>query len=113
MAIEVRVFKEIRQYKEKLFFGLNARQLLFGGIAGGIAVGIGVVNYFFLKVSIDAISWVILLLTIPFLALGWVERMGLPFERWIFLLIEYHFKVQQRPFLTELIKGEKQDAKAK
>lgn len=38
--MEVRINKEIRDYTEAVFFGLNIRQLIFSGLACGVAVGI-------------------------------------------------------------------------
>lgn len=43
--MEVKVNREIREYYESVFFGLNLRQLIFSLLAIGAAVGL----YFFCR----------------------------------------------------------------
>ena len=38
--MEVKINREIRDYQESIFFGLNLRQLIFSIFAVGVAVGI-------------------------------------------------------------------------
>ena len=38
--LEVKINREIRDYQESIFFGLNLRQLVFSVLAIGVAVGI-------------------------------------------------------------------------
>ncbi len=38
--MEVKINREIRDYQESIFFGLNLRQLIFSILAIGVAVGI-------------------------------------------------------------------------
>lgn len=38
--MEVKINREIRDYQESIFFGLNLRQLVFSVLAIGVAVGI-------------------------------------------------------------------------
>ncbi len=38
--MEVKINREIRDYQENIFFGLNLRQLVFSIFAIGVAVGI-------------------------------------------------------------------------
>lgn len=38
--MEVKINREIRDYQESIFFGLNLRQLVFSILAIGVAVGI-------------------------------------------------------------------------
>ena len=40
MAMEIKINREIREYKENMFFGLSLRQLVFSVLACGVAVGI-------------------------------------------------------------------------
>ncbi|MFQ9917649.1 MAG: PrgI family protein [Flavonifractor plautii] len=39
-SLEVRINKEVRDYQEKLFFGLTLRQFLFALLAVAVAVGV-------------------------------------------------------------------------
>lgn len=38
--MEVKINREIREYQESIFFGLNLRQLVFSILAMGVAVAI-------------------------------------------------------------------------
>ena len=38
--MEIKINREIREYKENMFFGLSLRQLVFSLLACGVAVGI-------------------------------------------------------------------------
>lgn len=38
--MEIKINREIRDYKENIFFGLSLRQLIFSLLACGVAVGI-------------------------------------------------------------------------
>ena len=38
--MEIKINREIREYKENMFFGLSLRQLVFSVLACGVAVGI-------------------------------------------------------------------------
>ena len=61
MILEIKINREIRQYSEKMFFGLSLRQFVFSMLAVGVAVGI----YFGLKpiVGMETVTWILLLLT--------------------------------------------------
>jgi len=39
-AMEIKINREIRDYKENIFFGLSLRQLIFSLLACGVAAGI-------------------------------------------------------------------------
>ena len=53
--MEVKINREIRDYQENIFFGLNLRQLIFSVLAIAVAVGI----YFGLRdlLSSETVSW--------------------------------------------------------
>ena len=53
--MEIKINKEIRNYTESMFFGLNARQCIFSLLAIGIAVAI----YFGLRgyLGTETVSW--------------------------------------------------------
>ena len=73
--MEVKINREIRDYKENIFFGLNLRQLIFSVLAMGAAVGI----YFGCKnaVGTEVVSWLCILGAAPFAALGFIQYNGM------------------------------------
>ena len=48
--MEIKINREIREYKENMFFGLSLRQLLFSILAAGMAV--------LLFISVCGMCWV-------------------------------------------------------
>lgn len=77
--MEVKINREIRDYQEAIFFGLNLRQLIFSILAIGVAVGI----YFGLKdvLGTETVSWLCVLGAIPFGAMGFVRYHGMNAEQ--------------------------------
>ena len=74
--MEIKINKEIRDYTESMFFGLNARQCIFSLLAVGIAVAI----YFGLRgyLGTETVSWLCILGAAPFAALGFLRYNGMP-----------------------------------
>ncbi len=77
--ISVRIPKDIRDYKEKLFFGLTARQLLSCIIAAAVCIPLYIFGQEFIPE--DLLSWVVILLAIPCGAFGFVKIHNMPFEK--------------------------------
>ncbi|EOT28152.1 hypothetical protein OMS_02746 [Enterococcus durans ATCC 6056] len=50
MAIEVKVPKDIKEYKEKIIAGMNLKQLLCLTIAGGVNILISLIFVVWLKI---------------------------------------------------------------
>ena len=69
--VEVKINKEIRDYTEKVYFGLSLRQFIFSLLACVVAV----VVYFLLKpyFGIETLSWICILCAFPFAALGFIK----------------------------------------
>jgi len=85
--IAVRIPEEIKKYKEKIMFGLNARQL----IATLLALFICVPLYFFGRnyLSDDILSWIIILIAVPLVAIGFFRFNGMPMEKFAVALVKY------------------------
>lgn len=85
--IAVRIPEEIRKYKEKIMFGLNARQL----IATLLALFICVPLYFFGRnyLSDDILSWIIILIAVPLLAIGFFRFNGMPMEKFVLAFVKF------------------------
>lgn len=77
--MEVKINREIRDYSEDVYFGLNLRQFVFSVIACGVAVGL----YFLLKpfFGIETLSWVCILGAAPFAAIGFFKYHGMTAEK--------------------------------
>ena len=77
--MEVKINREIRQYTESVFFGLDLRQLLFS-VAAIVSAAAA---WFFLKGKIgkETASWASILSAVPFAALGFVNYNGMNAEQ--------------------------------
>ena len=81
--------KEIRDYQEAMFFGLNFRQCAFSVLAIIVAVGI----YFGTrKIAIDEIrGWLCMLGAAPFAACGFFQYHGMTAEQFLWAFIKSEF----------------------
>lgn len=87
--MEVKINREIRDYSEAVYFGLNLRQFIFSILACGVAVGL----FFLLKpfFGIETLSWLCILAAAPFAALGFFKYHGMTAERALFAYIKSEF----------------------
>lgn len=92
--MRIKINKEIREYTEAIFFGLNMRQLIFSALACGTAVGL----YFALKpyVNLETLSWACILGSTPFAALGFIKYNGMPAEKIIWVWIKSEILTPKR-----------------
>lgn len=97
--IAVRIPTEIRKYKEKIMFGLNARQL----ISTLIALFVCVPLYFFGRNYIpdDILAWIIIIIAIPLVAIGFFRFNGMPMERFIVAIAKYFLFPSKRLYTIE------------
>lgn len=79
--MEVKINREIRNYTESMFFGLSMRQFVFSVLAILVAVGL----YFLLKphFGTETVSWMCILGTAPFAALGFITYHGMTAEQFL------------------------------
>ena len=84
--MEIKINKEIREYKESIFFGLSMRQFIFSLLACGVAV----LLYFLLRnyMGLETLSWVCILGAVPFAVLGFVKYNGMTAEKFIIAFIK-------------------------
>ena len=84
--MEVKINKEIREYKEQVFFGLSLRQFIFSVCACAVAVLI----YFLLKpvLGTEIVSWLCVLGAAPFAALGFVQYNDMTAEKLVWAWIK-------------------------
>jgi hypothetical protein len=78
-TIEIKINKEIRNFKESIFFGLSLRQFVCAVLAVGASVGL----YFLLGnlLGSSEVGWICVVGAAPFALLGFFKFQGLPLER--------------------------------
>ena len=76
--MEVKINKEIRNYTENIYFGLNLRQFIFSLLG----VIVGTLLFFLLKnkINTEILSWICILCVVPFGLLGFVKYNGMYME---------------------------------
>lgn len=101
MSIEVRVPKEITEYKEKIIFGLSIRQL----ICFIIALLVGISTYFIANkyLGSDIASTIVMVEVMPIFAIGFIKKNGFTFEKYIALMIRHKLGVNKRGYKTNLL----------
>ena len=84
--IEIKIPKEIREYQESIFFGLNTRQFVCSLLALGVAVGL----YFLLRdtAGAEVAGWACMLGAAPFAACGFVRYHGMTSEQLLWVIIK-------------------------
>ena len=87
--MEIKVNKEIKNYKESIFFGLSFRQFLCSALALGAAVGV----YFGLRNILDkeTVSWLCIVCAAPIAVTGFFQYNGLNFEKFVWAVIKSEF----------------------
>lgn len=92
--MEIKINREIREYKENMFFGLSLRQLVFSVLACGVAVGI----YFGLRnvLGTETVSWLCILGAAPFAAMGFVKYHGMTAEKFVIAWVRSEFLIPRR-----------------
>lgn len=95
MLMEVKINKEIRQYSEKIFFGLSLRQFICSALACIVAVGI----YFIFKPILNntgTVSWLCMAGAVPFALIGFVRYNGMTAEQFVMAWIKSEILTPKR-----------------
>ncbi len=92
--IEIKIPKEIRDYKEVIFAGLNLRQI----ISLSIAFAINVPLYIFTKPYIgdEISSWLVMITGVPVFLVGFIKFDGMPFEKYFLIMLRFKFLVPRK-----------------
>ena len=100
MPLEVKVPKEITDYREKIMFGLSVRQLICVIIASVLCI----VTYFTIKPFIgnDLAGYFVLGEAMPIMGVGFLRINGFTFEKYIMIILKHEFSRQIRVYKTEL-----------
>ncbi len=113
--MEVKINKEIRDYTERVYFGLSLRQFIFSILACAMAVVLSFVfrPYF----GIETLSWLCILGAAPFAAIGFIKYNGMNAEEFLLAYIRSEFLTPKElvfnptNYYYELLKGRIGDEK--
>lgn len=94
--IEKKIPAEVRAYKSKLVAGLSVRQVISLGVAILIGVPLGVFGRKF--ISTDILMWIIIIISAPILAWGFITFLDMPFEEYMKWFLRFTFLPQKRVY---------------
>ena len=100
MAIEVKIPKEITEYKEKIIFGLSLRQLVCVFIGGIVCIGTYVIIKPFL--GADLASDIIIIEAIPIFMFGFIKVRSFNFETYARIFIKHQLGKNKRTYENRL-----------
>ncbi len=98
--IEIKIPKEITDYKEKFLFGLTVRQLVSAVVALAVCVPLFIFGKDYL--GEDLVGWIIILVAIPVFAFGFFRYDGMPFEKFLALIYRQKWVEPQKRKYEEL-----------
>lgn len=95
----VSVPKDMSKIKTKVAFNLTARQLVCFGIAGGL----GLPTYFFVKPTLgtQVASLLMMAIMLPCFLLAMYEKNGQPLEKLLLHIYHVRFRPRKRPYRTD------------
>lgn len=99
--IEIRIPKEIKNYREKLFFGLTLRQCICAGAALVICVPLYIFGNRFLPQ--EMISWLVVLIAAPLMLAGFFRYNDMNFEQFALEFLAHYMYPQKRIYSYEPI----------
>ena len=99
--IEIRIPKEIKNYREKLFFGLTLRQCICAGAALLICVPLYIFGNRFLPQ--EAVSWAVVIIAAPLMMAGFFRYNDMNFEQFAVEFLTQQFQPQKRIYAYEPI----------
>ena len=99
--IEIRIPKEIKTYREKLFFGMTLRQCICTAIALLICVPLYIFGNRFLPQ--EAVSWAVMVIAVPIMLTGFFRYNDMSFEQFAGEMFRFNFSVQKRIYEYEPI----------
>lgn len=92
--LEIKLPQEIKEYKEKLIFGLSVRQIISIGVDLGICIPMVLIGKKF--ISADTLAWVVIIVSLPVLACGFWKVKDMNFEEYAKHFINHNFLPQKR-----------------
>ena len=97
--IEIRIPKEIKNYREKLCFGLTLRQCICAGVALLICVPLYIFGRNFIPQEL--VSWLVILIAAPLMLAGFFKYNDMFFEQFAVEFFYFYFFPQKRVYSYE------------
>lgn len=98
IIIQVKISKDIQQYKSKIFWGFSPRQVI--SIVIAIVIGL-LINFGGKFLPQDLRGFLTMAISVPFLLVGWIKVQGLPFEKYAAIFFRNNFVNRKRVFMNE------------
>ena len=95
--ITIKMSKDIKKQKSKMFWGLTGRQMIFTVLAIFIAIIVNCV----LDLNEEVKAVLVISTSIPFLLCGWININGLTFEKFAVIWLRNNFTNKERVFINE------------
>lgn len=102
MSLETRIPKEICDYREKIVFGLSARQLASLGAAVAVVGLTALVLYYLLGIDLKVVEYVLITEAMPIIAVGFIRYKGLSFEDYARVRLNHRFGAKRLLNKTDL-----------
>lgn len=99
--IEIRIPKEIKNYREKFFFGLTVRQCICAAAALLLCVPLYIFGGKFLPREV--ISWLVLIIAAPLMLVGFFRYNDMTFEKFAVEWLYFQHYPQKRVYSYEPI----------
>ena len=92
--MEIKINREVRNYKESIFFGMSLRQFICVVLSCGLAVLV----YFSFRnrLGLEVTSWLCIISSLPFILIGFVKYNGMNFEDAVVAFIHSKFLVPSK-----------------
>ena len=104
--LEVKIPKEITEYREKIAFGLSVRQIVCISLAVTVSIGAYYFMTSLLEISGDIASYVVMFIAVPIMGAGFIRKNGLTFERYVALYFRHMFGNKKRAYKSSPIGDE-------
>lgn len=102
MSLETRIPKEIHDYREKIVFGLSARQLAALGAAAAVVLATGLPLYYLAGIDLKILEYILILEAMPIIAVGFIRHKGLPFEKYARIYLNHRFGEKRLIYKTDV-----------
>ncbi len=92
--MEIKINREVRNYKESIFFGMSLRQFICVVLSCGLAVLV----YFSFRnrLGLEITSWLCIISSLPFILIGFVKYNGMNFEDVVVAFIHSKFLIPNK-----------------
>ena len=101
MSLQVKVRKDIFRQEERFYLGLTLRKAICTYPVILIVAGLLFANYQYLHIDSDTIQYIVLLIALPPLAIGWIKIKDMPIEKYFMYFYRHHYQSQERFYRNE------------